>query len=70
MRWSWFSTYDMKWYDIADTSDSLTIQYDDTYFDNDDVVKFRCIVKGAYGAIARIGNVYLQKVKTLVIVVL
>lgn len=64
-QWSYFTVSNGSWLDVAGaTSNTLTVAYDSSYYNNDSSVKFRCVVNGVKGAITQISKIQLQKSET------
>jgi hypothetical protein len=61
-KWSYFTVSDGNWKIIAgETTNTLEVNYDDSYFNNDDTVTFRCTVNNTRSSITRISKIQLVK---------
>lgn len=61
-KWSYFTVSDGNWKIIAgETANTLEVNYDDSYFNNDDTVTFRCTVNNTRSSITRISKIQLVK---------
>jgi hypothetical protein len=64
-QWSYFTVSNGAWMNIVGaTSNTLTVAYNSSYYNNDSSVKFRCVVNGVKGAITQISKIKLQKSET------
>jgi hypothetical protein len=64
-QWSYFTVSNGSWLNIPGaTSNTLTVAYNSSYYNNDSSVKFRCVVNGVKGAITQISKIKLQKSET------
>ncbi len=64
-QWSYFTVSNGSWLNIAGaTSNTLSVAYNSSYYNNDSSVKFRCVVNDTKGAITQISKIQLQKSET------
>ncbi len=60
--YQWYYFDSGKWYTIDNTTTILIIGYNDSYFDDSDSVKFKCIVNNYLGAYTTVSKYYYEEV--------